>query len=202
MSRIGIFGGTFNPPHKAHLNLALQIKENAQLDKIIIIPTFVPPHKQTDELQSGEDRLEMCRRTFRDACFEISDIELLRKGKSYTIDTLTAIKMLYPDDELFLIIGSDMLLSFHRWYRYHDILSLATLCVASRENMVDYEALCRYSVDNLNLDVLKNEIIISKLLPIELSSTEIRQKIKMNENLANLLTDETLNYIKEKELYK
>ncbi|MCM1363492.1 MAG: nicotinate (nicotinamide) nucleotide adenylyltransferase [Faecalibacterium sp.] len=202
MSRIGIFGGTFNPPHKAHVYLAKQIKETAALDKIIVIPTFVPPHKQTHELQSGSDRLKMCRRTFTDSFFEVSAIELLRQGKSYTIDTLEEMKKRYPNDEFFLIIGSDMLLSFHKWYRYRDIISLCTLCVASREDSAGYETLCSYARDVLQLDVSNGDIIISTLPPLEMSSTSIRQKIKNGEDMGGFLTDGVIEFIKEKGFYK
>ncbi|MGN1442597.1 MAG: nicotinate (nicotinamide) nucleotide adenylyltransferase, partial [Acutalibacteraceae bacterium] len=133
MSNIGFFGGTFNPPHLAHKRLALEMKEEAHLDKILVVPTFVPPHKAALSLASGEDRLTMCRLMFDEDIFSVSDMELRRKGKSYSFDTLTEMKRLYPDDKLFMIIGSDMLLSFHEWYRYRDILGLVTLCAASRD---------------------------------------------------------------------
>lgn len=201
MSRIGIFGGTFNPPHKAHRYLAKEMKRCAELDKIIIIPTFVPPHKQTTQLQSGSDRLEMCKRNFFESYFEISDIEIIRQGKSYTVDTLETLRKKYPNDELFLIIGSDMLLSFHQWYRYQDILSLATLCVASREDDVNLGMLVEYAETTLGKSREKGEIIISKIPPVELSSTLIRKKIADGADVSDLLCAEVFNYIKEKGLY-
>lgn len=201
MSKIGIFGGTFNPPHKAHRYLAKEMKRCAELDKIIIIPTFVPPHKQTTHLQSGSDRLEMCKRNFFESYFEISDIEIIRQGKSYTVDTLEALRKKYPNDELFLIIGSDMLLSFHQWYRYRDILSLATLCVASREDEVSFGTLVEYAETTLGKSREKGEIIISKIPPVELSSTLIRKKIADGADVSDLLCAEVFNYIKEKGLY-
>ena len=136
MRRTGLFGGTFNPPHVAHLRLAEKAIEGARLDRVIIMPAFIPPHKAAPELLKSEDRLELCRRTFCGEKFEISDLELRRKGKSYTVQTLEELKELYPDDEFFLIIGSDMLLSFKNWSRYEDILKYASLCVMTREKAV------------------------------------------------------------------
>lgn len=201
MKRIGIFGGTFNPPHLAHKRLALEMLEKAQLDTMLIIPTFVPPHKNANELASAEDRLEMCRRTFCEDCFKVSDIEIRREGKSYTYDTLCQLKEMYKDSKLFLVVGSDMLLSFHKWYRFDDILKMATLCAISREDGEGALMLSAYAKDVLGLNEIKGEIIISKANPIELSSTEIRLKIKAGEDVRTLIEEKTLCFIKEKELY-
>ena len=96
--RIGIFGGTFNPPHKGHKKLALEIKEKAELDMIIIIPTFTPPHKEGKDLASGEHRIKMCEMMFTEDFFTVSDMEIKRQGKSFTYDTLLELKKFYGDD--------------------------------------------------------------------------------------------------------
>ena len=132
--RLGIFGGTFNPPHMGHIRLVTAIADKLQLDHVLIIPASVPPHKHVLNLARSRDRFEMCRLSFEgDRRFSVSDTELLRVGKSYTYDTLCEIKKKYPDAELFLIVGSDMLATFDEWYRYHDILMMCTLCAASRK---------------------------------------------------------------------
>lgn len=199
MRRTGLFGGTFNPPHVAHLRLAEKAIEGAGLDRVIIMPAFIPPHKAAPELLKSEDRFELCRRTFCGEKFEISDLELRRKGKSYTVQTLEELKKLYPDDEFFLIIGSDMLLSFKNWYRYEDILKYASLCVMTREKAVSRKTLFEYCKNVLKLS--SEDFIILDSDAFELSSTEVRQKAKEGKNLSNMLTEKANEYIKEKSFY-
>ncbi len=198
--RIGIFGGTFNPPHYGHIRLAEEMKTAASLDKILIIPTSTPPHKVSSDLASEEDRFEMCRLMFCKEYFEVSDIEIKRKGKSYSIDTVTELKSIYPDDELFLIIGSDMLLSFHKWYRYGDILNNVTLCVATREDDISYDELISYAEEVLHLTT--DGYLISPITAFVCSSTEVRNKIRAGENTDSLLPREIRDYIMENNLYK
>lgn len=201
MRKIGLFGGTFNPPHIAHKRLSDEMKDKLGLDEVIIMPTFTPPHKEAKSLAESKDRLHMCSLTFCDSCYRISDMEIKREGKSYTVDTLEALKKIYPDDEIYLIIGSDMLLSFHKWYRYEDILSLCTLCVISREDEKTAKLLIDYARDVLKRDVEKGEIIISHSAPVELSSTLIREKILKGEDVSAYLEKGTYEFIKEKGLY-
>lgn len=198
--RIGIFGGTFNPPHYGHLRLAEEMKTAAFLDKILIMPTSTPPHKVSSDLAYEKDRFEMCRLMFSKKYFEVSDIEIRRKGKSYSIDTVTELKRLYPDDELFLIIGSDMLLSFHKWYRFQDILNSVTLCVATREDEISTENLLQYANEALGLKF--GEVIISPINAFVCSSTDVRNKIRAGENTDSLLPKEIREYIMKNNLYK
>ncbi|MBR6568267.1 MAG: nicotinate (nicotinamide) nucleotide adenylyltransferase [Clostridia bacterium] len=198
--RIGIFGGTFNPPHKGHKKLALNIKEKADLDRIIIIPTFTPPHKEGKDLASGEHRIKMCEMMFTEDFFTVSDMEISRRDKSYTYYTLLELKKVCPDDELFLIIGSDMLLSFHTWFRYEDILPMVTLCVATREDKVDYSELLAYSKDVLGLG--KNEIIIADTEPYECSSTDVRQQLSLGLDAAYMTGREIYDYARLNLLYE
>lgn len=195
--RLGIFGGTFNPPHIGHLKLAQAMADKLKLDKMLIIPASIPPHKEAADLAQGEDRLKMCQLTFSDEKkYEICDTELRRAGRSYTYDTLCDIKQKYPDDELFLIVGSDMLESFNTWYRYEDILSICTLCAASREKNFKFD---------LSQIFKDSEIEKVKFIDInitELSSTEIRQKIKNNESTQGLLAQQTRDYIDSLALYR
>lgn len=197
--RIGIFGGTFNPPHFGHKRLAQAMIKSASLDKILIIPTSTPPHKISSDLASENHRLEMCKRVFDESCYEISDLEIRRKGKSYSIDTVTELRKNYPDDELFMIIGSDMLLSFHKWYRFQDILKNVTLCVATRENEISTENLFQYAKDTLKLRC--DEIIIAPIQPFVCSSTQIRNKIKAGESTNLLLPQEVRDYIMENNIF-
>lgn len=142
MARIGIFGGSFNPPHRGHLLAAQEQRRLLHLDKVILIPAGIPPHKQIAEgSPSGEMRLAMTKALAAgDPCLEVSDIELRREGASYTADTLLALHGQYPDDELFLLMGTDMFLSFHTWSRPEVICSLASMCLALRKTPSKSEA--------------------------------------------------------------
>ena len=199
MRRIGVFGGTFNPPHVAHYRLALEAVRECALDEVIIMPTFLPPHKQTELLLPGEVRMELCKLTFTDRCFSFSDYELNQGGKSYTVKTLRHLKALYPGDRLFLIIGSDMLLSFDRWFRWQEILSLCTLIVLSRESSVSTNALTAFAKDRLQLS--EGGFYILQCPPQELSSTQIRAMLHNGEDVSSFLIDDALQLILEKGYY-
>lgn len=200
MRRIGLFGGTFNPPHVGHLRLASLAADAAQLDMVIIMPASVPPHKEAPGLATGEDRIALCRRTFTDPRFIVSDMELRRAGKSYTVETLRALHDCYPEDKLYLIIGSDMLLSFDRWFCWEEILSLCSLLVLSRENDLSPQMLRDYASQTLGLTEEEGFRIL-ETAPLELSSTMIRERIAKGEDAAALLTPQGYAYIKEKGLY-
>lgn len=195
--RIGIFGGTFNPPHQGHKKLALEFMSRLSLDLMMIIPTYTPPHKEAPDLATGEDRLNMCNLCFGEDCFEVSNIELQRKGKSYTVNTLQQIKALYPDDDLFFIMGSDMLLSFHSWREPEEILNLATICAAAREEGLTAE-LCEYVKNRYSHR--KDRFVILDFSPVEVSSTQLRENLLYAD--ADLISPEVENYIQERGLYR
>ena len=202
MRNVGVFGGTFNPPHIAHKRLALEAAEKAKLDKVFVIPTYTPPHKIAKNLLSGDDRIELCRRTFYEDIFEISDIELKREGKSYTVDTVKQLLSELENTKLFLIIGSDMLLTFHEWFHYEEILKSVTLIVISRENEIDRNILKAYAENTLNLKEENGDIIILDLPPEVLSSTQIRELIEKGEPTEGMLTEKAEEYIAEKGFYR
>lgn len=199
--KIGVFGGTFNPPHLGHKRLAAEFKTKLNLDKILIIPTFNPPHKMAKELVSTGERIELCNRCFDTDFFEVSDIEILRQGKSYTVQTLEQLHEIYKDSEFYLIVGSDMLLTFDQWFRWEDILKLCTICVATRENEVSIDKLKSYAKNTLKKDEVKGEIIITKISPFECSSTMVREKIKNDEALTDVLSENVIEYIESRGLY-
>lgn len=196
-----MFGGTFNPPHIGHLRLARAAKAQVQLDMVLIMPASIPPHKEAPDLVDSADRLALCRRTFTDPGFVISDLELHRTGKSYTVDTIRALKECYPDDQLFLIIGSDMLLSFDRWYQAAEILSLCSLLVLSREDDISPQVLRAYANETLGLTEGVGYHVLT-LEPMVLSSTEIRNTLKTGGDASAFLTEQACAYIKEKGLYQ
>lgn len=194
--RIGIYGGAFNPVHKGHLKLAEEVKTKANLDNIIIMPSGVSPHKSSNSLVESAHRLEMCSLAFEGEDYIISDLEIRREGKSYTVDTVTELKKIYPDDELYLIMGSDMLLCFHKWYRYEDILSMVTICATTRQGDISLDELKAYS-----RDVLGKETLIIDFEPFECSSTKVRDALASGDDATNLLPEKVHSYIIEKGLY-
>lgn len=197
MERIAIYGGSFDPPHKGHKLLAENLMKICGADRVIIIPAFLSPFKETSSASSG-DRLKMCSLAFPEDYFTVSDIEIKRGGKSYTVDTLRQIKAENPDARLFLFMGDDMLLSFDKWYKYREILKLCKIvCGCRTENLRELQNM-RDFVKN----VLKAEdgVIICESVPYEMSSTQIRSSLK-NGN-TDCISREVYNYIMEKGLYK
>lgn len=195
--RTGIFGGSFNPVHNGHIHLAQSVKHELELDRIFLVPSRISPHRSIDEYASGEDRLEMLRL----ACLgkdglEPCDYELKSDRVSYTIYTVEHFRSIFPDDELFLLVGSDMLLSFDKWYRYEDILRNVSLAVVSRQEG-DMEALEKKAQELSEY----GRIYISKAAPVSVSSTNIRKKIVKNENSSCYLDENVVQYIRLKGLY-
>ena len=197
---IAIYGGTFNPVHKGHLNCLKTVLESVELDRVIVLPDRIPPHKSAEGLASGKDRLNMCRIAFEGLDkVSVSDWELKRKGKSYSVITLRHFHKNSPDDKLFFIMGSDMLLSFEQWFEYKEILSLATLVCVSRENAVTREKLQAHA-DRL---IAENggEILVLKTVPLEVSSTEIRKMINNSLDCYCYLDKNVVQYIEDNNLY-
>ncbi len=164
-------------------------------DKLLIIPSCIPPHKMPGKLAGGKDRLEMCRIAFGDdKRVEVSSIELDRGDRSYTVETLRELKKIYPDDELYFIIGSDMLRTLNGWYLWEEILSLAYICAASREEgyVPDLSA---FSEEQ------KKRIILLDIEPFEVSSTEIRALIASGKDDSGLIDPRVTEYIKKNNLY-
>ena len=133
--KIAMFGGSFNPIHNGHIMLANAFQKELSLDKVLIIPTYIPPHKQRDYSVSPQQKLEMCRLAVKDMPFaEVSDIEIKRQGASYTYMTLQELRKIYPHDELYLITGADMFMTIHQWKNPEIIFALATICGVPRND--------------------------------------------------------------------
>lgn len=197
MQKIAIFGGTFNPVHNGHIHLAKQFAQMLNAEKVLLIPSHVPPHKQAKDLASAKDRLEMCRLAAEDTLFEVSDIEIKRQGLSYTSDTLRELKQTYPDSELYLITGEDMFLTLESWHEAQAIYKLATLCAAPRsetglQRLVDY-------AETLQRDGAKTVVKNIKYLPI--SSTMVRNAVKNGTSITGLVPPVIADYIFENNLY-
>lgn len=197
--RIAIFGGSFNPPHRGHLNSALYAAAQLKPDKLLIIPDHQPPHKA---LEAGsptpEERLEMCRLNFASVPgAEASDIEIRRGGKSYTVDTVKALQHQYPDAELVMLLGTDMLLDLGRWYKAEYIMAHCVIAPFQRcdEELVYIEAKAEELRRRFGARI---EIIRST--PFAAASTDIRGLLRQREGV-DLLTDEVYSYIIRKRLY-
>ena len=198
--RIGIFGGTFNPPHVGHVEAAKSFISELSLDKLLVVPTYIPPHKSLDVIATPEERLEMCNLAFSgiDKC-EVSDIEIKRGGKSYTYMTLEELHS--ENNELFLLCGTDMIMTLDAWKNPDVIFRLATVCYARRECDKDNDIKIKEKTV-LYREKYGAEIVFLNSSVIEISSSEIRQNLKNGERSCEFLTETVKKYITDCELYK
>ena len=196
MERIIIFGGTFNPVHNEHVKTALSALKELKADKIIIVPTFMPPHKNVSPAK-GADRINMLQIAFRDVQnAEISDFEILSGGKSYSYITAKHFKSLYPSAELFMLVGGDMLKDFKTWKNPEQILNALNLAVVSRE---DYA--CDYNAEREYFNrVFGKDFALLDFTGKTVSSTEIRTYIALNLKPCGI-DDAVYGYIKENAVY-
>ncbi|MEG2395427.1 MAG: nicotinate (nicotinamide) nucleotide adenylyltransferase [Oscillospiraceae bacterium] len=203
--KIGIFGGTFNPPHKGHEKLVSDFLQTLNLDKVMIIPNKKPTHKQCEDLAFDTDRLEMCRLAFKNPKYEISSIEIDRSTDSYMIFTIDEILEKYPSAELYLIIGADMFLIFHKWYKHREIIEKCKkICVATRDEEDTIKSLRSYAFEHFKIyipELESDKILLSKAEPFIISSTNIREKIAKNELITDFVCDDVANYIVKRGLY-
>lgn len=197
--KIGLFGGSFNPVHNGHINIAKSYMEHLKLDKILFIPTALPPHKTNAHLIDGVHRINMLHLAFSDLNnMQVSDIEFTLKEKSYTFNTVTLLKEMYPNDDFYLIIGSDQFFNFKSWYKCQELLQMVTLCTASRLER-EYHKLVEFAQND---DVIsKCKYIISSFPVVEVSSSQIRSMIKNGECISHLVPQSVDKYIKDNNLY-
>lgn len=212
MRRVGLFGGSFNPIHKMHLEIALKAKELLDLDSITFIPAHISPLKDPSLLASNSHRLNMLKIAIEDhKDFNISNVELDRGGKSYTIDTLNIFTKNDPETKYFLIMGLDSLETFKKWHRYDEIIQLVDIIVYPRENcnfqdiISSFEGFNKISPLNNFIDLYQitpsHILYYMKLDNLEGSSTKIRKILTKKAEAAELLPVKVLNYIEKNELY-
>ena len=196
--RIGIFGGSFNPVHNAHTNLAAAFVKKLKLDKLLIIPTAIPPHKVCDNTVDADHRLNMCRLAFEAVkkC-EVCDIEIKRQGISYTADTLTQLKAIYPDSEFFLIMGADMFMSFDTWREPEKIISMAALCAVPR-NEDDVSALSEKEKEYRARGAVT---VILDMKKSDISSTMVRKLVFDDGSFSKYVDPKVEKYIYANYLY-
>jgi nicotinate-nucleotide adenylyltransferase len=191
MSKVGIFGGTFDPIHHGHLITAQSVREIRKLDKIIFVPSFVSPHKEKIDTATPEQRLEMITLAIKGVSFfESSDYEITKGGISYTVDTLRELKHIY--DEIEFIIGYDNIFEFHTWKEPEEIMKLAKVIVLKRKSShpITFE------------DKYVREAVFVQTRGIEISATDIRERVKKEMPIHFLVPEKVKEYIYSSELYR
>ena len=186
--RIGILGGTFNPVHIGHLILAEETREKLSLDRVIFMPTNIAPHKDNQDVASSCDRYKMLKLAIKtNRYFSVSDIEIRRQGSSYTIDSLKEFKNIYPSDELYFIVGSDLLKYLDDWKDLSDIIKMVKFIVATRPGYP--------------LEKIPAYIKTIAIRAVDISAFEIRQAVKSRISFRYLVPEAVHNYILKRKLY-
>jgi len=190
--KIGLFGGTFDPPHLGHLIAAQEVQDKLKLDRIFFIPACLPPHKKKVKISFIIHRLNMVKLAVRDnPGFKVSDLELRRKGPSYTIDTLRTLKNEYPQAQFHLILGIDNLNHIHTWKKPEEIFKLSRVVFITRPG-ITLNKTSKWLNSSKLLDVTK----------VDISSSDIRERIKKGKSIRYLVPDKILKYIASHNLYK
>ncbi len=194
--KLGVFGGTFNPIHIGHLRLAEDVREKFTLDRIIFIPTNIPPHKKVEFGADPIDRLKMVQIAVeKNGSFICDDVEIKRGGNSYTIDTVNYIYKNYQfDKKPFFLLGSDLIPELSTWKRIDRLTELLSFIVLLRNN---YPIVSEYGND-----IMGFEYSIFSDRNIEITSSEIRQRLRKGQSVRYLVADSVLDYIIEKGLYR
>lgn len=190
MSRIGILGGTFDPPHNGHIAIAETAILRLKLNEVIFVPAKMPPHKSKDEISSRQDRLAMLKLAVegRDR-FTISEIEFNRPAPSYTVDTLIELQRENPDGEFYFLIGADNISEMESWYQPERILEIVKVAAAGRPG---FSPGGKFSAMIQSFD----------MTPVNVSSTMIRQKVRSGQSISGLLPPAVEEYIFKCNLYK
>lgn len=195
--KYGIMGGSFNPIHNAHIRMAEDVIKALNLDKVIFIPTGIPPHKKLENIEAYH-RLEMTKLAITgNDKFEVFDIEILNQGTSFTVDTVGKLRLLYPDIEFYFITGADSILDIPKWKDPYKLMSLCKFVCVKRPNY-------SYDLEERVKDIINEfggEIITIEGSMLDISSTQIRKSVKDNNSIINLVPEKVDRYIKENKLY-
>ena len=188
--KIGLFGGTFDPPHLGHMLIAQEALHECDLDEVWFIPVSTPPHKER-EVTPGDERYEMLKMaTGEEPKFHVSDAELKRSGRSYTVDTVKHFVLEYPAHEFFFIIGGDMIESLSDWKDIDTILELVTFIGVDRSGSIQPSPLYKDRVQHLDL------------VQVDFSSSNIRERVKASKPIRYMVPDRVHSYIVEGGLYE
>jgi nicotinate-nucleotide adenylyltransferase len=197
VASLGILGGTFNPPHVAHLACARAAREQLGLDRVALMPVAAPPHKPLPDDPGAQVRLELCRLAAAgEEGLEVCDLEVRRGGASYTVATLEELHATRPEDELTFIAGGDMAASLPRWREPERVLELARFAVAERSEAR------RAEVERETAGLRgRDRIVFLDLPPIDASSSEVRRRVAAGEPIDDLVAPAVAAYIAEHGLY-
>ncbi len=197
--RLGVLGGTFDPVHRGHLALAGAARDELRLEQVLFVPAGQPWRKSGQEIGANDDRLAMLRLALEgDASFQIATLELERSGPSYTADTLEARAAPRRGDEMYFIVGQDALADLPNWVRPERILELARLAVARRPE-VSAEAL---EEAQRRVPALRERVVWLKMPPVEVSATEIRERVRRGQPIRGLVAAAVERYIQQHGLYR
>lgn len=199
MRRIGIYGGTFAPPHNGHVAAARAFLSQMRLDYLYVIPAYLPPHKKLDFADDPADRLRMCELAFGGVeGVVVSDTEQRRGGKSYTVDTLR--ELTAPNTRLFLLCGTDMLLTLGTWYKADEIFKLCYPIYIRRESDESLDALV---VSKIKEYYEKYNAVVRRVVmpPVEISSTDVRRAAAAGKSLSGMVPPAVEAYIRRHGLY-
>lgn len=195
MKKIGIMGGTFDPIHVGHLMIAEAVWDEYDLEKVIFIPSANPPHKH-DVMTSAKHRFNMTLlATCSNPHFEVSTIEMDRVGPSYTIDTIKALKKMYGDDtDFYFIIGADCIHELPTWHKIDELLKICKFIATKRPSYEFDLSIIEKEFSDYNIQLLETP-------ELEISSTDIRQRIKKGYSIQYITTEQVQQYIRKEELY-
>ena len=200
--RIALYGGSFNPVHCGHVIISRAIAERLNLDRVIFFPSATPPHKEADALADAEHRAQMVRLAIKgEAIFGFSDFDLKRSGPSYTIDTIQDFRnRLGPGTRLHWIIGADSLPELPFWHRIGELVDLCEIVTAARAGLepIDWDQL-RLTLNDAQIGHLRQGILDTPI--IEVSSTDIRSRIRTERSIRYLVPDAVISYIERHGLY-
>ncbi len=211
MMKIGIFGGTFDPVHMGHLRVAEEVREFFSLERIVFIPVFIPPHKRGHRITDAGDRLEMLKAGTRgNRFFQTSEIEIQRKGVSYTIDTLRAFEK--RSRETYFLIGIDAFSEIHTWHEYGKLFYHSHFIVMTRParkqsslpNILPHDM--RKEVRVIDENILEhqsgNRIYLHEITQLDISSTKIKQLLQNGRSVRYLVPGPVERYINQRGLYR
>ena len=204
---IGLYLGSFDPVHNAHIDIPLKIKNHFELDKIIYVPTGTSPVGKAFKANES-DRLKMLENaTAQDESLSIDDYELKSSDISYSFNTLKYFEELYPQNKLRLIIGEDNFMSFTKWYKYQEIMKIVNIIVLVRDNILRCDNMEDIKIlfeENINLfnKAKYGKIYFSEKHKSIISSTMVRDHVRRNESIINYVSNENNKYILNKGLYR
>jgi nicotinate-nucleotide adenylyltransferase len=201
VARVGILGGTFNPPHLAHLVCASEAASQLHLDRVLLTPVAQAPHKEAPYDPGPQERLELCRLAVDgDERFEVCDLEVRRGGSSYTVDTLRELHAQIPEDDLTFIVGGDIALGLPSWREPETVLELAALAVAEREGTVhgDVAERLRASLPGERA----RRVVFFDMPRLDISSSQIRRRVAEGRSIRYLVPDPVAEHIARGRLYR